>query len=184
MRKVPPGWPSQSPSTFLPAKSLARPSPPPALDSVQYAAALNEVKALGGRASVVRTPEQSEIAVFWSDFSYTSMPPGHWHLIAETIARTRGNTLAENARLFALISIAQADAGIVCWEAKYRYNLWRPVTAIRRAGEDGNPQRRCRDSGVRARGNTHRARGVQRPAALGGGWNQWICFRRYFGAGR
>ncbi len=116
------------------------PLPPPELGSEEYAAALNEVKALGGRTSAIRTPEQSEIAVFWSDFSYTSMPPGHWHIIAETIARTRGNTLAENARLFALLSIAQADAGIVCWEAKYRYNLWRPVTAIRRGSEDGNPE--------------------------------------------
>lgn len=100
---------------------------------------MNEVKAIGGKASSIRTPEQSQIAVFWSDFSYTSMPPGHWHLVAATIARDRNNTLDENARLFALISMAQADGGIVCWELKYRYNLWRPVTAIQRADEDNNP---------------------------------------------
>lgn len=115
------------------------PGPPPALDSPNYAAALNEVKAIGGQGSSVRTAEQSQIAVFWSDFSYTAMPPGHWHEIAATIAQNRGNTLAENARMFALLSLAQADAGIVCWEAKYHYNLWRPVTAIRRADEDNNP---------------------------------------------
>lgn len=101
--------------------------------------ALNQVKAIGSKTSTMRTPEQSEIAVFWSDFSYTAMPPGHWHEIAATIARDRNNTLAENARLFALISLAQADAAIVCWEIKYRYNFWRPVTAIQRADEDNNP---------------------------------------------
>lgn len=116
------------------------PPPPPDLASPEYADALNEVKAMGGKTSSVRTAEQSQIAVFWSDFSFTSMPPGHWHLIAETIARSKNNTLEENARLFALLSIAQADAAIVCWEAKYRYNLWRPVTAIQRADEDGNSQ--------------------------------------------
>ncbi len=114
------------------------PGPPPPLDSADYAAAVNEVKAIGAKNSRVRTAEQSQIAVFWSDFSYTAMPPGHWHEIAASIARARTNTLAGNARMFALLSLAQADAAIVCWEAKYRYNLWRPVTAIQRAAEDGN----------------------------------------------
>lgn len=91
------------------------------------------------RLWTVRTAEQSQVAVFWSDFSYTAMPPGHWHEIAATIAQNRGNTLAENARMFALLSLAQADAAVVCWETKFRYNLWRPVTAIRRADEDDNP---------------------------------------------
>jgi hypothetical protein len=115
------------------------PPPPPALDSEEYAEALNEVKAWGGQDSAIRTPEQGLVALYWSDFSYTAMPPGHWHEIADTIARDRQNTLAENARLFALVSLAQADAAIVCWEAKYRHNLWRPVTAIQRADEDANP---------------------------------------------
>jgi hypothetical protein len=103
-----------------------------------YAAAYNEVKALGSKTSTIRTAEQSQIAVFWSDFSYTATPPGHWHEIAATIARDRGLALAETARLFALISVAQADSAIVCWETKYRYNLWRPITAIRRGSEDGD----------------------------------------------
>lgn len=123
----------------LPSLDPFMPPPPPALDSVEYAEALNEVKALGARNSLVRTPEQSLIAQFWSDFSYTAMPPGHWHEIAATIAQTQDNTLAENARLFALISLAQADGAIVCWETKFLYDLWRPVTAIQRADEDGNP---------------------------------------------
>lgn len=114
------------------------PGPPPALGSPDYAAAYNEVKAIGGKVTAVRTDEQSQIAVFWSDFSYTAMPPGHWHEIAATIARDRQLTLPETARLFALISVAQADAAILCWETKYRYNLWRPITAIQRGSEDGN----------------------------------------------
>ena len=113
--------------------------PPPALESPEYAEAFNQVKAIGSKTSTARTPEQGQIAEFWSDFSYTSMPPGHWHQIAATIARDRNNTLAENARLFALISLAQADGAIVCWEIKYRYNFWRPVTAILHADEDNDP---------------------------------------------
>ncbi|MBI3414069.1 MAG: vanadium-dependent haloperoxidase [Verrucomicrobia bacterium] len=123
----------------LPGLESFMPPPPPALDSPEYATALNEVKAIGSANSTVRTAEQSLIARYWSDFSYTSMPPGHWHLIAETIARDRNNTLADNARLFALISLAQADGAILCWEVKFRYNFWRPVTAIQRADEDNNP---------------------------------------------
>ena len=111
----------------------------PAVDSAEYAAAFNEVKALGGKNSVVRTEEQGEIAVFWSDFSYTAMPPGHWHQLAAGIVGDQQTSLADTARLFALISFAQADAAIVCWEAKFRFNSWRPVTAIQRAAEDGNP---------------------------------------------
>ncbi len=114
------------------------PPPPPALDSPAYAESLNQVKSLGSKNSAVRTAEQSMIARFWSDFSYTAMPPGHWHLIAASIAQDRNNSLEENARLFALISMAQADAAIICWDAKYRYDVWRPVTAIQRADEDGN----------------------------------------------
>jgi hypothetical protein len=122
----------------LPALDPFLPVSPPALDSPDYAVALNEVKALGSRASAVRTPEQSQIATFWSDFNYSASPPGHWHQMAASIARARNNSLLENARLFALLSVAQADAAIVCWRAKYRHNVWRPVTAIQRAAEDGN----------------------------------------------
>ncbi len=123
----------------LPDTESFLPPPPPALTSEQYAQDFNEVKAIGGADSTLRTAEQSQIAVFWSDFSYTAMPPGHWHEIAATIVRSRNTNLEDTARLMALLSIAQADAAIVCWEVKYRYNTWRPVTAIQRADEDGNP---------------------------------------------
>lgn len=123
----------------VPDKEPFLPPPPPALTSPEYAADVNEVKALGGKGSTVRTAYQGETAAFWSDFSYTVTPPGHWHEIAATIARDKTNSLAENARLLALMSLAQADGAIVCWEAKFWYNFWRPVTAIQRAAEDGNP---------------------------------------------
>ena len=133
-----PHWGSVTPFC-LPELEPFLPPPPPRLDSPEYAAALNEVKALGARNSTVRTPYQDQTAVFWSDFSYTAMPSGHWHEIAATIASQRHSTLEESARLFALLGLAQADAVIVCWETKYRYNLWRPITAIQRADEDNNP---------------------------------------------
>lgn len=112
---------------------------PPEMGSAKWVADYNQVKELGARSSAVRTAEQSQIATFWSDFSYTAMPPGHWHELAGGIAVDRANSLFENARLFALISMAQADGAIVCWETKFRYNFWRPVTAIQRGDEDGNP---------------------------------------------
>ncbi len=133
-----PGWRYVRPFGILDVDPFV-PPPPPALDSSEYARDLEEVSRLGARNSVERTAEQSLIARFWSDFSYTAMPPGHWHEIASTIASEAGNDLASTARLMALLGIAQADGAIVCWEAKYRYNLWRPVTAIQRADEDGNP---------------------------------------------
>ena len=121
------------------AGSQFRPPGPPALNSARYAVDLNQVQQLGATNSTVRTPEQTQIARFWSDFSYTATPPGHWNGIASVIAESRGLSLLETARLFALLNITMADAGILCWDAKYTYDFWRPVTAIRAADTDGNP---------------------------------------------
>jgi membrane-associated phospholipid phosphatase len=123
----------------LPEIETFLPPGPPELGSREYARQWEEVKSFGGMNSAIRTPEQAEMANFWSDFSYTATPPGHWLEIAAAVVELRGNSLAETARLFALASLAQADAAIVTWEAKYRFNFWRPVTAIRRGAEDGNP---------------------------------------------
>lgn len=112
--------------------------PPPGMTTAEYAKDFNEVRLLGALDSPIRTEEQSLIAVFWSDFSYTAMPPGHWYEIALGILADHGEGPARSVRLMALLSLAQADAAIVSWEGKYRFNLWRPVTAIRRADEDGN----------------------------------------------
>jgi hypothetical protein len=133
-----PGW-RRVQLFALPELEPFIPPPPPPLGSAAYARDLNEVWRIGGADSPGRTAEQSQIAVFWSDFSYTAMPPGHWHEIAAGIARSAGTDLVSTARLMALLGLAQADAAITCWETKYRYNLWRPVTAIQRADEDDNP---------------------------------------------
>lgn len=115
-----------------------RPPPPPALDSAGYAADVNEVKRLGGTDSTERTSEQALIAQFWSDFSYTATPPGHWNDIARAVTLSRKLALEDSARLFALLNIAMADSAIMCWDAKYAYDYWRPVTGIQQAARDGN----------------------------------------------
>src|SRR5439155_7225921 len=93
----------------------------------------------GGKRSFARTPEQTEIALFWADDAGTCTPPGHWNRIAQHVALARGHTLVENARLFAMLNTSLADAGILCWVLKFTYDFWRPVTAIRLADTDGNP---------------------------------------------
>jgi membrane-associated phospholipid phosphatase len=115
-----------------------RPPGPPALTSEKYAADYSEVKIMGGAVGSARSSEQDLIALFWADGAGTETPPGHWNSIARVIAAARGNTLAETARLFALLNIAMADAAICAWDAKYTYNFWRPVTAIRNGDADGN----------------------------------------------
>jgi PAP2 superfamily len=112
------------------SSSQFRPPGPPSLDSQQYADDYDEVKELGAAVGSTRTEEQTEIALFWADGAGTETPPGHWNSIAQIIADERGNTLEQNARLFALLNIAMADAAICAWDAKYEFHFWRPVTAI------------------------------------------------------
>ncbi len=121
------------------SSSQFRPPGPPSLDSEQYAADYNEVKELGALVGSTRTEEQTLIALFWADGAGTETPPGHWNSIAQIIADVRGNTLEQNARLFALLNLAMADGAICAWDAKYTFHNWRPVTAIRNADTDGNP---------------------------------------------
>jgi len=110
--------------------SQFRPPGPPSLESQQYAADYNEVKQLGAAVGSTRTEEQTQIALFWADGAGTKTPPGHWNSIAQTISAAQGSTLEANARLFALLNIAMADAAICAWDAKYTFHFWRPVTAI------------------------------------------------------
>jgi hypothetical protein len=112
------------------SSSQFRPPGPPSLDSQRYAADYDEVKELGAAVGSTRTEDQTQIALFWADGAGTETPPGHWNSIAQSIAAAQGNTLEENARLFALLNIAMADAAISCWDAKYAFHFWRPVTAI------------------------------------------------------
>jgi membrane-associated phospholipid phosphatase len=115
-----------------------RPGGPPALTSSNYARDLNLTMTLGALTSTNRTAYQTESARFWSDFSNTVTPPGHWNQIAQSALTNFTFDLAEETRLFALLNLALADAGIVAWDAKYTYDLWRPITAIQNADLDGN----------------------------------------------
>jgi hypothetical protein len=124
-----PQWGFVAPFAMSSASQF-RPPGPPALDSQQYAADYEEVKELGALVGSTRTAEQTEIALFWADGAGTETPPGHWNSIAQIISGARGNTLEENARLFALLNLAMADAAICAWDAKYTFHFWRPVTAI------------------------------------------------------
>jgi hypothetical protein len=119
-----------------------RPLPPPVVRSDELLRDLEEVRSIGSLSSRTRSAEQTIIAWFWDDSAGTCTPPGHWNLIAQEAALDRGLSMADNARLFALLNFALADAGVVCWEAKYRYRLWRPVTAIRAADRIGDPKLR------------------------------------------
>jgi membrane-associated phospholipid phosphatase len=116
-----------------------RPGPPPALTSTAYARAVQEVQAIGRADSRFRNPEQTQIALFWADGNGTVTPPGHWNRIAATVAVERRLTLPEKARLFALLNMALADAAVSCWDCKFNFNYWRPVTAIREAETAKNP---------------------------------------------
>jgi hypothetical protein len=110
---------------------LARPSqfrlpPPLALDSPEYAANVNEVKSMGVYSGSGRSPDQSELALFWAGNT-----PLYWNRIASQLSAARRLSLTENAHLFALLNVTMADAAIACWDGKYRYVYWRPITAIR-----------------------------------------------------
>jgi hypothetical protein len=123
----------------IPIGAHFRPLGPPSVDGAKYAEEYTEMKALGAAVGSTRTPEQGLIAQFWADGAGTETPPGHWNSIAQHVVAARGNTLIDNARLFALLNIAMADAAIAAWDAKYSFHSWRPVTAIRNGDLDDNP---------------------------------------------
>jgi hypothetical protein len=119
---------------LLDSASQFRPAGPPAVGSARFKRDLQEVRALGGKASTVRTPEQTDIARFW-------IPPGvpSWSPVARQLSAAARLDLADNARLFALLAMATADAITACWDAKYAYRYLRPETAIR-SGLGSDPQ--------------------------------------------
>jgi PAP2 superfamily len=112
-----------------------RPGPPPALASAEYARDYNETKDLGGVRSAQRTAAQTDAVKFWSQANLGLS----WHQAARQLAAARPLNLADNARLFALLSLGIANTFIVDWDAKFHYNFWRPVTAIRNGDQDNNP---------------------------------------------
>jgi hypothetical protein len=114
--------------------SQFRPPTPPAFNSEVWTRDFNEIRALGGLKSTVRTQEQTEIGRFWFLTGPRSYVP-----LAEQIAEAQKMDLVDCARLFALLSMATNDAFIAVFDAKYFYNFWRPITAIRNADLTSNP---------------------------------------------
>jgi hypothetical protein len=132
-----PGWGEVKPFGVRDKRKFRAPDPPD-LTSDEYARDYNEVKGLGGIDSLNRTADQTLIALFWNDGAGTCTPPGHWNMIATEVSLRKKLTLAENARLFALLNLALSDASICCWHCKFRYRYWRPITAIHEAARDAN----------------------------------------------
>jgi hypothetical protein len=133
---TPPLWEQYARATpwVLKSADQFRPGPPPALSSAEWARDYNEVKSLGGAKSTARTPEQTEAVKFWGNINFGPA----WQAAARELSIKKGLPLAETARLFALLNMSLANAYIVNWDAKYTYNFWRPVTAIRNGDQDGN----------------------------------------------
>jgi hypothetical protein len=115
---------------------------PELLKSSAYTAQFKEVAELGAADSKTRTAEQTEIAWFWAnDLNGTYKPPGQLFVHTRIVSAQRGLDQLANVQLFALVAGSMADAGISAWDAKYQtsIDLWRPESAVRLAGTDGNP---------------------------------------------
>ena len=125
-------WPKRKPWLMSDAAQF-RPGPPPALDSEVWARDYNEVKSLGARAGSARNAEQTEIARFWE-----ATLPSIYHGVIRSVADRPGREITANARLLAAIAQGMDDALTAVFDAKYHYNFWRPVTAIRNGELDGN----------------------------------------------
>jgi hypothetical protein len=119
---------------LLDRASQFRAEPPPALDSKQYAKDLNETEAYGALNSTVRTPEQTAIAFFWVGNNINQ-----YNFAMQSIVTQHGMDLVDAAHLLAMGNIVSTDAGMACYDSKFFYLAWRPITAIRNADKDGNP---------------------------------------------
>jgi hypothetical protein len=126
-----PGWGHVTP--FVLRSDQFEPDGPPRLSGKRYARDYNEVKAIGEKNSTTRSDEQSRIARFW----YEGATAG-WNRIARNIANARHLDAWDEARLLAVMNLAQADGAIASFETKYAFNFWRPITAIRAGDTDGN----------------------------------------------
>jgi hypothetical protein len=123
----------------LPTPSYYLPRRPPALNSQEYADAVNEIRAIGGATSSVRTEEQTLSAKLWASVGYKENWGGVWNGVARTLAMSRKLSLIESTRMFALLNVSMMDGLQTAQASKFVYQLWRPVHAIQRAGEDLNP---------------------------------------------
>ena len=119
---------------LVPNAEMLRTKGPNKLTSRAYARDFNEVKSLGSFSSTTRTADQTNAAIFWQ-----SNPLGLYGGVMRSLSARFGLTTAQNARLFAMVSLAGADGAIGCWNDKYYWNFWRPIDAIQLAASDGNP---------------------------------------------
>lgn len=140
-----PDWGKVTPFAVQSATQFGAP-PPPSITSKEYADAYQEVKAIGGDGTfttTTRTSEQTDIGFFWGYDAQPGLcaPVRFYNQIAEVLARQEGNTEVQNARFFGLINLSMADAAITCWNDKFRYDYWRPITAIRENDPGTGPTR-------------------------------------------
>jgi hypothetical protein len=127
-------WMAAMQPFVLESTSQFRAPPPPALTSAQYANDLNETKAYGSASSAVRTPDQLAIAYFWNANAINQL-----NRTLRDVATQHQMDLLDTARLLAMGNVVPTDAGMACFDSKYTYQLWRPITAIRNGDIDGNP---------------------------------------------
>ena len=151
-----------------------RPEPPPLLDSDEWAADYNEVKRLGALNSTERTPEQTTLGRFFLDPGVPQVAAGLRRLAIE-----RGLSLKDNARLFAQLYVAQADATIAGWDSKYHYGFWRPITAIRAGDTDGNPNTVADPTWTPLGTTPNHPEYLSAHAFVDGAWTETL--RRFFG---
>jgi PAP2 superfamily len=126
-------WPNMRPFVIA-SPSQFRPKPPIPLESKEWATDYNELKDYGGHASIKRTAEQTEIARFW-----LIGPPMAYHPFVRQLVAKKQMDIVDSARFMALVAVGLNDAIISVLDAKYHYNFWRPITAIRNGDIDGNP---------------------------------------------
>jgi hypothetical protein len=156
-QSTPPNFPKQPQFTHwshvtpfaLERANQFRPGGPPALTSDTYSDAFNEVKSLGIAKGTASTPDQALTGSFWN-----GAIQNYWNEISQTASLAHHLTTAESARLFALLNMTFADEVIAFYDAKYTYNFWRPVTAIRAAATDDNPDTAADPNWLPEVGNT------------------------------
>jgi hypothetical protein len=156
-QSTPPNFPKQPQFTHwrnvtpfaLKQADQFRPGPPPALTSDRYGDDVNEVQSFGVAGGTAATPDEALTGRFWN-----GAIQNYWNEIAQTASLDRHLTTAQNARLFALLNLSVADSVIAFYDAKYTYNRWRPVTAIRAAGTDHNSETTPDENWLPEVGNT------------------------------
>jgi hypothetical protein len=119
---------------LVPDAEMLRTRGPNPLTSRAYARDFNEIKSDGALHSTTRTPDETDAAIFWQDHVFAL-----WNRVFRIVAANQALSIDDSARMLAMTNLAAADAAIGCWNDKYHWNFWRPITAIHEADTDGNP---------------------------------------------